>query len=120
MYREVSRAISRRLKECRLSARLTQAQVALDFQISRQAVSAWERAEALPSLMQLYELCLLYGISADYVVYGMKTMPVSGATVAEVYRLRPKPSIAARGNLVSDPEALAVDRSAVCRGGAGL
>jgi transcriptional regulator with XRE-family HTH domain len=120
MYREVSRAISRRLKECRLSARLTQAQVALDFQISRQAVSAWERAEALPCLMQLYELCLLYGVSADYIIHGMKTMPVSGAAVAEVYRLRPKPSVAPSRNLIADPEALAVDRRAVCRGRTGL
>jgi transcriptional regulator with XRE-family HTH domain len=84
----ISRDISKRLKESRLSAGLTQAQVAKDFRISRQAVSAWERGESLPSVWQMHGLGLLYGLSMDYAIFGLRTMPIAGDVVAEVYRVR--------------------------------
>jgi transcriptional regulator with XRE-family HTH domain len=70
-----------RLREARSAAKLSQQQVATDFLITRQAVSAWERGESLPTLQQMYEIGQLYGVSLDYLVYGVKTIPISRAGV---------------------------------------
>lgn len=85
--------ISRRLRECRLAAKLSQTDVARDFLISRQSVSGWERGEGLPTVLQLYEIGLLYGVSTDYILYGMLTMPRSAyPIVSEIFRTRtPRP-----------------------------
>jgi HTH-type transcriptional regulator/antitoxin HipB len=74
----VSRGLASRLKEARTSARLRQVDVAEALKgnrqggLTRQAISAWERAESLPTLQQLVDVCQLYGTSADYLLFGMK------------------------------------------------
>ena len=85
--------INRRLRECRLAAKLSQSDVARDFLISRQSVSSWERGEGLPSALQLYEIGLLYGVSMDYIMYGLHTVPRSAKPmVSEIFRTRLKTS----------------------------
>lgn len=77
MDEQIRRAIGDRLKEARRSVGLTQAEVAKMFGKERQAVSHWECGRNMPQLSEWYELGLLYGASLDYLVYGIKTVPVS-------------------------------------------
>lgn len=77
MNKQLARDIAARLKSARLAARLTQEEVALDFLLTRQAVSSWERGQSLPSVAQLYEIGMLYGVSLDYLLYGIRSMPMT-------------------------------------------
>jgi transcriptional regulator with XRE-family HTH domain len=86
----VSRAVGVRLKEARSAAGLTQRAVAADFGISRQAVSAWERGQNLPTLMELRHLAVLYCVSSDYLLYGIQF--AKGSMVREIFRPRVEPS----------------------------
>lgn len=86
MNEEVRRAIGRRLKESRKSANLSQEAVAQEMSVLRQTVSAWERGSSMPSSAAWYALGLMYGCSLDYLVYGIRTIPVSQyAVMAEVF-----------------------------------
>jgi transcriptional regulator with XRE-family HTH domain len=71
----VRQEIGRRIRNARLVARMTQKQVGEErgIRASRQTVSAWERGEYLPSCNQLYGLCVLFGASADYILFGLHT-----------------------------------------------
>lgn len=81
MSPEVRRQIGERLRQARIAANLTQDDVARDFQVTRKAVSGWENAATLPTTRHLYEIGLLYGTSLDYLLYGMKTYPLSTKAV---------------------------------------
>lgn len=69
--------LGERLRNARTQASLTQQQVADDFNITRQAVSGWETGRHAPTLPQFHDLALLYGVSSDWLLYGMKTVPAS-------------------------------------------
>lgn len=78
MNEEVRRAIGARLKESRVSAGLSQQQVAIELGLKvRQTVGKWENGEAMPRLDEWYKLGQLFGVSLDYLVYGIRTVPVS-------------------------------------------
>lgn len=85
MKNEVRREVGRRLRWARISAGFTQQEVATDFLASRQTVSAWERGRYFPTAGQLRELCLLYGSSADYMLFGV-TAGQGGAILGEIIR----------------------------------
>lgn len=79
MKEEVRRMIGARLRESRLSAGLSQKEVADQLGLKvRQTVGAWEGGDTMPRLDEWYELGSLYGVSLDYLVYGIRTVPVSG------------------------------------------
>jgi transcriptional regulator with XRE-family HTH domain len=61
-----------RLIELRKKNGLSQEDLAEKLNISRQAVSKWERAESLPDTENLIALSKLYGLSLDELVYGKK------------------------------------------------
>jgi transcriptional regulator with XRE-family HTH domain len=63
--------IGDRLRRARLAAELTQQDVARDFLRTRQAVSSWEAGRTLPSVLELRELAILYGVSTDMLLIGM-------------------------------------------------
>ena len=65
-------AIGARLRQARLTARLTQQDVARDFLRSRQAISSWEGGKTLPSLLEFKELASLYGVSTDQLLFGVE------------------------------------------------
>lgn len=71
--------IGRRIRSARLVSGMTQKQVGAERTIraSRQTVSAWERGEYLPTCNQLYGLCELFGASADYILFGLRTVPAA-------------------------------------------
>ncbi|HIZ19612.1 MAG TPA: helix-turn-helix transcriptional regulator [Firmicutes bacterium] len=58
-------AIANRLVELRSAKGWTQEELAEKLDVSRQAVSKWERAESSPELDKLMALSRLYGISLD-------------------------------------------------------
>jgi transcriptional regulator with XRE-family HTH domain len=86
--REEARAIGARLHLCRKRVKMSLSYVGEHMRVSRQAVSAWEKGESVCDLLQLAALCRLYGESADYVLHGIKTAPVGGQMVADIFRER--------------------------------
>lgn len=47
---------------------LSQEELAEQLGVSRQAVSRWELGQTLPDIVNLVQLCELFGVSADYLV----------------------------------------------------
>jgi transcriptional regulator with XRE-family HTH domain len=70
------REIGQRLKEFRLSLKLTQLGLARHLKVQRQSVSAWENGKSMPMCEDWLKLGQI-GMSLDYVVLGIRTMPVS-------------------------------------------
>ena len=70
-------AIGGRLRAARQQARRTQKDVAIECNVSRQAVSSWERGETLPPALELMALAVLFGTSTDYLLFGVKAVPAS-------------------------------------------
>jgi transcriptional regulator with XRE-family HTH domain len=78
MNEELRRAIGQRLLETRKSAGLTQTYVADELGLKvRQTVAKWERGETMPRLNEWFQIGQMYGVSLDYLVYGIRTVPVS-------------------------------------------
>lgn len=65
--------IANRLLQLRKNHQFSQEELATKLNISRQAVSKWERAEASPDTDNLIELAKLYGITLDELLTGEKT-----------------------------------------------
>lgn len=59
-----------RLYQLRTKADLNQEQLANNVNVSRQAVSKWERGESQPDTNNLIALSELYGVTIDYLVKG--------------------------------------------------
>ncbi len=57
-----------KLYKLRKEKGITQAEVAAEMQLSRQAISRWEMGLAVPSTENLKHLSLLYGVSVDYLL----------------------------------------------------
>ena len=77
--------ISNKLKELRLSNGYSQEELAEKLTVTRQAVSKWERGEALPDTENLVALALLYKMSLDELVgYSADTEEESEFTTNEV------------------------------------
>jgi transcriptional regulator with XRE-family HTH domain len=80
--------IGQRLKRCRIDAHLSLGAVAQRMGLSRQAVSAWEAGRNVCDCLQLATLAEMYGAPADYILFGVNTIPADldrimrrGATV---------------------------------------
>lgn len=65
------KTIGHRLRETRLRLGRTQDSVAAEMGLSRQAISAWERGEALPTLLEFAKLTMLLGVSSDSLLFGV-------------------------------------------------
>ncbi len=65
-----------RLAELRRSHNLSQEELAEKLNVSRQAVSKWERAESSPDTENLIALARLYGVSLDELL-GLRVPPTS-------------------------------------------
>lgn len=74
-------SIGQRLRECRKAARLTQEDVGLRLDLTPQTVSSWERGKSMPKADQWYGLGPLLGVSLDYLVYGIRTVPEGAAPI---------------------------------------
>lgn len=68
MENEANYRFSDKLIQLRKVKGLSQEQLADYLAVSRQAVSKWEAAQALPSLDKIIQLADLFGVSVDYLV----------------------------------------------------
>ena len=57
-----------KIVELRKQKGLSQEELAEQLGVSRQAVSRWELGQTLPDILNLLQLCDLFGVSADYLV----------------------------------------------------
>ena len=69
-----------RLKKCRIAADLTQEAVGAAFSTDEKpegfikaTISAWELGRNEPSASQIVKLCQLYGVTADYLLFGKQS-----------------------------------------------
>ena len=60
--------IAKNLISLRVSAKLTQAEVAARLSYSDKAVSKWERAESIPDVAVLKTIADMYGVTVDYLL----------------------------------------------------
>lgn len=68
-----SKDIGQRLREAREKAGLTQAQAVEKLGIPKaQTLSAYENGKNSPPLEKIGEMCVLYGVSTDYIILGKK------------------------------------------------
>ena len=74
--------IANRLARLRKEKGLSQEELAEKINVSRQAVSKWERGEACPDTENLVELSQLYGVSIDFILKGDGEK--SGATTSNL------------------------------------
>ena len=66
----MNQRIAARLVEYRQSAGLSQEKLAEQLNVSRQAVSKWERGESLPDIGNIMALADLYGVTVDELLRG--------------------------------------------------
>lgn len=66
--------IGGKIKSARISANLTQEQVADFLNVSRQTISNWENGKAYPDIVSVVKMSDLYGISLDYLLKEGKPM----------------------------------------------
>ena len=69
--------IGKRLRLARLEARVTQRQAAKHVDRTRQSVAGWEAGLVEIGVLQLALLADLYGVTADYLLYGKVAVPGS-------------------------------------------
>ncbi|MEG2412376.1 MAG: helix-turn-helix transcriptional regulator [Clostridium sp.] len=55
-----------RIKDLRVEMKLTQEDIAIKFNISRQAIANWESGLREPSMQNIIELANFYNVSIDY------------------------------------------------------
>ena len=72
-----------RLKSLRKNKKLTQAEAAELFDVSRTCYSSWELGQSCPPLDDLFTLCTFFDVSADFLIgrsdnlHAHKSIPVS-------------------------------------------
>ena len=66
--------IGMKLKQARLTAKLTQEHVAEAIGVSRQTISNWENEKSYPDIVSVISLSDLYGISLDDLLKGDRKM----------------------------------------------
>lgn len=71
LFAERRQQIGGRLKAARRNMALSQGAVALEMNVSQQAVSDWEAGRTLPAVEALVDLCVIYGASIEGVVMGV-------------------------------------------------
>ena len=65
--------INERILSLRKLNHLTQEQLGEKLSVSRQAVSKWESDTALPDLNNIIQMCNLFNVSADYILFGKES-----------------------------------------------
>ena len=63
-----------KLKEARLRAGLTQENVAVEIEVTRQTISNWETEKSFPDIVSVIKLSTLYNISLDKLLKGDEEM----------------------------------------------
>ena len=61
-------SFSKKLKELRAQAKLSQSQLANDIKVSQSSIGYWERGEKVPSVDMIQKLADYFQVSADYLI----------------------------------------------------
>ncbi len=67
--------IGEKITNLRMMAGMSQEQLAEKIDVSRQSVSKWEMDQALPQIDKVTQLCDLFGISTDQLLYEQINLP---------------------------------------------
>lgn len=67
--------IGSRLRECRVAAKLSPVQAALEAKCSAKTIYAIEAGSRPLDAVRLADFCLVYGVSADYILFGTHMVP---------------------------------------------
>ena len=67
--------IGEKIQDLRRRSGMSQDTLAEKLEVSRQAVSKWERDEALPEMDNIVKLCQLFDVSTDYLLLDQPTTP---------------------------------------------
>lgn len=62
--------LAERIIQCRKRSGMTQEELGEKLGVSRQAVSKWESGQTTPDLQYLKEMCALFHITADWLLFG--------------------------------------------------
>ena len=60
--------IKNKIKELRISKKLTQQQLADKLHVTKQAISKWEKGKSIPDITSVELLSSFFGVSVDYLV----------------------------------------------------
>lgn len=71
--------LGEKLQALRKARGLSQEQLALELNVSRQAVSKWELDESVPDLDKLRALCVFFGVTTDYLIWEEQTAAPTGS-----------------------------------------
>lgn len=94
----MNEAIANRLAELRKAHNMSQEELAVALNISRQAVSKWERGESSPDMENLIALSNLYSISLDALLKPSESPEAAAAPAA------PSPAEEASPTATKEPE----------------
>lgn len=61
-------SLAKKLMEVRIEKKLTQAEVAAKLGVSKTCYAGYEQGHRKPSVDMLRQLCILFGVSADYLL----------------------------------------------------
>lgn len=75
--------IAQRLKESRVAMGLSPRQVARIVGCKALTIERWESGHAVPTTDDWYTIGKLYGVSLDYLVYGVRTVPVAAPSILD-------------------------------------
>ena len=60
--------IGKKIKEIRISQKMSQAKFGEQFNVSQDTVSLWETGKSLPGIADVIDICKKYQISSDYLL----------------------------------------------------
>lgn len=72
--------IGEKITNLRVMAGMSQEQLAENLEVSRQSVSKWEMDQSLPQIDKVIQLCDLFGISTDQLLYDKINLPQTELT----------------------------------------
>ena len=72
--------IGEKITNLRVMAGMSQEQLAENLEVSRQSVSKWEMDQSLPQINKVIQLCDLFGISTDQLLYDKINLPQTELT----------------------------------------
>ena len=60
--------IKNKIRELRISKKLTQQELADELHVTKQAISKWEKGKSVPDIISVELLSSFFGVSADYLI----------------------------------------------------
>ena len=72
---DIKQNISKNLIMLRKNKKLTQKDVAREFNYSDKAVSRWEIGDSMPDIDVLLKLCEFYGVEFDWLIHSHEEVP---------------------------------------------